>query len=189
MIFLKLFIEFFQVGLFAVGGGLATIPFLADLSKRTNWFSMAELNNMIAISESTPGAIGVNMSTYVGYEVCGVFGGMCATFGLVLPSIIVIIIISKILNKFRENKYVNFSFYGLRAASCALISAACFSIFKIAILDMDKFNETNVFLDLFHYKMVIYGAILAFFIFRYKKHPLFYIGISAIVGIVFQFSL
>ena len=106
MIYLRLFYEFAKTGLFAVGGGMATIPFLYAISEKTGWFTAADIGNMIAISESTPGAMGVNMSTYVGFSVKGVLGAVIATLGLVLPSIIVILIISRMLEKFKDSKLV-----------------------------------------------------------------------------------
>ena len=92
MIYLKLFCEFFKTGLFAVGGGLATLPFLSDMADRTGWFTQAQLADMLAVSESTPGPVGVNMATYVGFETAGVLGAVVATLGLVTPSVIVILI-------------------------------------------------------------------------------------------------
>ena len=108
-----LFIEFFKTGLFAIGGGLATLPFLYDLSDKYDWFDRGMLANMIAISESTPGPIGVNMSTYAGFNAEGVVGGIVATVALVMPSLIIIIIVAKFLGKFNDNKYkiYNFIFY------------------------------------------------------------------------------
>ena len=117
MIYLRLFLEFCKVGLFSVGGGLATIPFLTDLGERTGWFTSGQLADMIAISESTPGPMGVNMATYVGFTSGGPLGGVIATLGLVFPSVIIILIISKFLQKFRQSKVVDGVFYGLRAAS------------------------------------------------------------------------
>ena len=114
MMLLRLFWEFFKIGLFAVGGGMATIPFLYDLSDRTGWFTYTQLADMIAISESTPGPIGVNMSTYVGYEMAGIAGSIFTTLGFVAPSIIIIVIVSIFLQKFRDNRYVESAFYGLR---------------------------------------------------------------------------
>ena len=124
MTFWLLFYEFFKTGLFAVGGGMATIPFLYAISEKTGWFTAADIGNMIAISESTPGAIGVNMSTYVGFHVAGIPGALITTFGLVLPSILVIIAISKVLKKFKDSRLVQKIFYGLRPASTGLIIAA-----------------------------------------------------------------
>ncbi len=189
MIYLRLFWEFFKIGLFSIGGGAATIPFLEELSDKTGWFSKIDLANMIAVSESTPGAIGVNMSTFVGFSTAGILGGIIATIGLVSPSILVILIIAHFLKKFKDNKYINFCFYGLRAASTAIILSACYSIFEISILQLNKFQESNRIQDLFNYKALLFGVILAFFVFKFKKHPIFYILISAIIGIIFKFSL
>lgn len=198
MIFLRLLYEFFKVGLFAFGGGLATLPFLNQLAEKTGWFTTSDLANMLAVSESTPGAIGVNMSTYVGYMTVfnqtgnyflAFLGGCVATLGLVAPSIIVILIICKILDKFRDNKFVNYAFYGLRAASFGLICAACYSVFEIAIINIDSFKQTNNFFDLFNLKQLILLPILIFLVFKFKKHPILYIFIAAVIGIVFEFSI
>ena len=118
--YLQLFFEFFKAGLFAVGGGMATIPFLYDISDKTGWFTHAQLTDMIAISESTPGPIGVNMATYVGFTSAGIPGSVIATLGLITPSIIVILIIAGFYNAFKNNKYVQSAFYGLRPASTGL---------------------------------------------------------------------
>ena len=103
MVLVQLFLEFCRVGLFSVGGGLATIPFLTDLGERTGWFGAGDLANMIAISESTPGPMGVNMATYVGFHTAGVVGGVVATVGLVFPSVVIILIIAGFLEKFRQS--------------------------------------------------------------------------------------
>ena len=134
MMLLRLFWEFFKIGLFAVGGGMATIPFLYDLSDRTGWFTYTQLADMIAISESTPGPIGVNMSTYVGYEMAGIAGSIFTTLGFVAPSIIIIVIVSIFLQKFRDNRYVESAFYGLRPASSGLIASAALSVAIVALL-------------------------------------------------------
>ena len=128
MIYLRLFWEFFKTGLFAIGGGMATLPFLHDIGEATGWFTQAQLMNMLAVSESTPGPIGINMATYVGFTVAGVPGAVIATLGEVTPSIIVILIIAALLRNFRENRYVDRAFYGLRPASTGLIGAACVSV-------------------------------------------------------------
>ena len=125
MILLRLFFEFAKTGLFAVGGGLATLPFLQDMAERTGWFTHAQLADMLAVSESTPGPIGVNMATYVGFTVAGIPGAVIATIGEVTPSIIVILIVAAMLTKFRNSNYVENAFYGLRPASSGLIGAAC----------------------------------------------------------------
>ena len=207
MILLWLFLEFFKVGLCAFGGGLATIPFLEELSSSRGWFTLDQLADMIAIAESTPGAIGINMSTYVGYLVgygnfgdsvfMGFIGGIIATLGLIAPSIIIILIISQFLKKFRNAKVVNWAFYGLRAASFGLICNAAYSILKLSIINVDTFETIekenfwpslgNALINFFDYKCLILAVVMAFLIFKFKKHPILYIAIAAIIGIIFKF--
>ena len=103
MLYLKLFWEFFKAGLFAIGGGMATVPFLQEISRKTGWYTAGDLADMIAVSESTPGPIGVNMATYTGYTVGGPLGSVAATLGLVFPSLVVILIVAKILAAFRSD--------------------------------------------------------------------------------------
>ena len=124
MIFLQLFWEFFKTGLFAVGGGLATIPFLKDITLKYPWFTPQDLLDMIAVSESTPGPMGVNSATYAGFQAAGIPGALVATCSLVLPSVIVIILVSRALNRFKDSKLVQDGFYGLRPASAGLIFGA-----------------------------------------------------------------
>ena len=133
-LFLQLFTEFFKIGLFAIGGGMATIPFLAKLAIATGWFTETDLLNMIAISESTPGPIGVNSATAVGYHIAGFPGALDATLGLITPSVIIIIIVSQFLKKFGDSKYVKAVMYGLRAASAGLIAAAGLMVARVTLL-------------------------------------------------------
>lgn len=192
MIFLELFWNFFKVGLFAIGGGMATIPFLYDMSTATGWFTHNDLANMIAVSESTPGPIGVNMATYVGYltgmNVAGLptalLGSVTATIGLVFPSIVIILIVAMMLKSFRDNKYVNAAFYGLRPASTGLIAAAGLSV-----------AVTNLFPEAFSFAALNWkGLVLAVLLWlatnKVKKikglHPIVFILASAIIGIVFS---
>ena len=135
MIYLQLFYEFFKTGLFAVGGGLATLPFLYDMADRTGWFTRPQLADMLAVSESTPGPIGVNMATYVGFVTRGIPGAIISTLGLVTPSVIVILIIAAFLKAFRHNRYVEAAFYGLRPASTAMVAAAGLSVVAITLLN------------------------------------------------------
>ena len=190
MIYLQLFWEYFKAGLFAVGGGMATIPFLYDISDRTGWFSHADLANMIAVSESTPGPIGVNMATYVGFSMRGIPGALAATFGLVLPSVIIILIVAKILKKIKGNKTVDAAFYGLRPASTAMIASAGVAVMKIALFDLDLFGATRAVGDLFRWKAIVLAA-LVFIFSNYVKqtkklHPIVFILVSAVVGVVFK---
>lgn len=190
MILIRLFFEFFRAGLFAIGGGLATIPFLQDISLRTGWFTAGDLANMIAVSESTPGPMGVNMATYVGFQVAGVPGAVIATLGLICPSIIIILIISKFLQKFRQSRAVESVFYGLRPASTALISAAGISVVVIALLNTGAWDGTAASLvQVFNWKCIILALVLLVCtnIKKLKKlHPIVWILIAAVAGIVFQ---
>lgn len=185
MIFLQLFFEFFKVGLFSIGGGLATIPFLYDLASSSyGWFTAGDVADMIAISESTPGPIGVNMATYAGYQAAGIFGGIVATLGLVAPAIIIIFIVAKVLNAFKDNKYVQSAFYGLRPASVGLILAALFGVVKIALINIDA----KTAMGFFNIKAIILAVCLFVLQKIFKKiHPIALIGIAAVVGIVFKF--
>lgn len=184
MTLLKLFIEFFKTGLFAIGGGLATLPFLYKIADKYPWFTKGDISDMLAISESTPGPIGVNMATYTGFTTAGVVGSIIATFGLVLPSVIVIIFVSKALDKFSENKYVKNGFYGLRPAVCALIAAAGFEVFKTSVLKWDLFLQTKNILKLFGLKETLLFAALAFISKKFKTHPIVIILIAAVCGIL-----
>jgi len=186
ILWLRLFLEFFKTGLFAVGGGLATLPFLYDLSESTGWFTAQDIADLIAISESTPGALGVNMATYVGFHTAGVLGGIIATLGLVAPSIIIIILISKILNKFKESALVQKIFYGLRPASTALIAAAGLGVAKMTLLKLEVFNKTGSFLDLFNWKCIALAVVIYICLKKFKKHPIVYIAVSAVAGILLQ---
>ena len=185
MDYLVLFIEFFKAGLFAVGGGLATLPFLKAMVKTYDWFTGAELTNMIAISESTPGPIGVNMATYAGFQAGSVPGALIATIGLVTPSVIIIIIISKILNKFRENQMVKDAFYALRPASAGLIVGAMFDVFVVTMFDPDSWMvDMTAF---FNWPAIILFALACFGIWKWDKvHPIVFIAIGAVVGILLQ---
>ena len=184
--FLIMAFEFFKTGLFAVGGGLATIPFLFDIASRYNWLDAKMLPNMIAVSESTPGPIGVNMATYVGFSagsangiLMGVLGGIVTTFSLVLPSLIVIIIVSKIFEKFKKNKIVQDAFYGIRPSVTALILMAGVTVMKNAFLINGK---------ILNYKaLVLFVFLYAFRLIFKKLHPLVMILVAATIGVIFGF--
>ena len=187
MIYLSLFWEFLKIGLFAVGGGMATLPFLRELSVRTGWFSQDLITDMIAISESTPGPIGINMATYVGCNIAGLFGGFIATMGELLPSVIIVIIISKSLERFRNAKAVGDDFYGLRPAVTGLIAAAGISVAQVAMLQLELYKETNSLLNLMDWKKLLLFAVMFIGIRKLKWHPVVYIAISAVVGLIFAF--
>ena len=190
MIYIQLFYNFFITGLFSIGGGLATLPFLYDLSDKTGWFTHADLANMLAVSESTPGAIGINMSTYVGFEVASLPGGIIATLGLISPGIIIILVVAKILEKFRQNRYVQWGLYSLRAASIALIAAAGLSVIQISLIHYKLIGASGIAaLDIFEVKGIILAAAILFASHKWKKiHPVVWIAIAAAAGIIFRFA-
>lgn len=191
MIYLSLFWEFFKTGLFSVGGGMATLPFLYHMSETKGWFTAAQLADMVAISESTPGPIGVNMATFVGFTTGGIPGSVVATLGLVAPSVVIILIIARILEKFRSNKTVDAAFYGLRPCSIGLIAAAGLLVVKIALFNLDLYEQTHVLTDALNLKAILLTVILLVAtrcIKPLKKlHPIFFILASAVVGILFRF--
>ena len=191
MLYLRLFWEFFKTGLFAVGGGMATLPFLNDMAGKTGWFDAGQLADMIAVSESTPGPIGVNMATYVGFTTGGIPGAVIATLGLVTPEILIILIIARALKKFRENRYVDAAFYGLRPCSLGLIAAAGMLVIRIALFNVALFRESGLFLDLLRVKELLLAGVLLVLT-RWVKpvkklHPIAFILASALVGIAFSF--
>ncbi len=188
MLYLHLFAEFFKAGLFAVGGGLATLPFLYDISDRTGWFSHTELANMVAVSESTPGPIGVNMATYVGFETGGLLGALTASAGLIAPSVIVVLIIARFLRKFSENRYVKGAFYGLRPASVGLIAAAGVLVARLALTDQALFQESGELLKLFRWRSILLALLLYAAMKKWKLHPAAFLALSAAVGILFRFA-
>ena len=189
MIYLRLIYEFFKTGLFAVGGGLATIPFLRDMGASTGWFTDADLTTMIAVSESTPGPMGVNMATYVGFHIAGIPGAVLATLGLITPSIIVILIIAGFLARFRESRLVDSAFQGLRPASTALIAAAGLSVAKNVLLNLQ--GAETALATLFRWPALLLAAAV-FVCMRIKPlkklHPIVFIGVSAVLGAVFRFA-
>ena len=192
MTLLLLFFEFFKTGLFAVGGGMATLPFLYDmLGRHPDWFTASQLADMIAVSESTPGPIGVNMATYVGFETSGIPGALVATLGLVTPSVIVILIVARMLRAFRSNKTVDAVFYGLRPCSVGLIAAAGILVVRIAMFRFDAYAESGILTDLFNWKALALAAALLVLTRAVKAtkklHPVVFILASAAAGVLLSF--
>lgn len=192
MILLQLFYEFLKIGMFAVGGGMATLPFLYNLADKTGWFTQAQVADMLAVSESTPGPVGINMATYVGYTTAGLPGALAATIGVIIPGVALVILIRAVLDKMRSNRYVDGAFYGLRPASTALIAAAGLLVADVTLLHMDLFRQSGRVLDLIDLKSVLLAAVLLIFT-RWVKptkklHPIVFIAASAVVGIAFSFA-
>ncbi|MDD2415047.1 MAG: chromate transporter [Eubacteriaceae bacterium] len=192
MIYLRLYYEFFKTGLFAIGGGLATLPFLNNMADTTGWFTRGQLADMVAVSESTPGPMGVNMATYVGFTTANIPGAIIATLGLITPSIIIILIIAAFLRAFKNNQYVIAAFYGLRPASTALIAAAGIGVIEIALFNEQNTGNFVSFLQSANIKAIVLAIIIIMltrFIPQTKKwHPIIFIMISAVVGMIFHFA-
>ena len=186
MILIRLYWEFFKTGLFAVGGGLATLPFLQDISQRTGWFSLSDLTDMIAVSESTPGPIGVNMATFAGFRTAGLPGAVVASLGLITPSVIIILIVAGFLKKFKDSPYVAAVFSGLRPASTALIAAVCLSLLLSNFLDLSAWQGLNAgSMGIFKWKELLLGAACFLAIRHWKKlHPGFFLLAGAVAGIL-----
>ena len=191
MLLLKLFFEFAKVGLFTVGGGMASVPFLMAMSEKTGWFTQAQLLDMIAISESTPGPLGINMGTYVGFEVAGVPGAIIATLGITLPTAALAIIVGKFLFGFKDNKYVQGAFYGLRPASAGLIAAAGVSVAMLSLVNSAAL-EAKEWASVIDIKAIILAVILWLLTNKVKQtkklHAIVFIAISAVIGVIFGFA-
>lgn len=179
MLYLQLAFEFFKTGLFAIGGGLATLPFLREISTKYGWYTLSELSNMIAVGNATPGPIGINMATYAGYTTGGIFGGILSTFSIILPSFIVILIISTVLEKFRSSIYVEGAFKGLRPAVVAMIGMAFLQLAKESFLIPNSHN-----ISIKH--VVLFALMFAMTKIQKKNFTLLYIIAGAIIGIIFK---
>ena len=172
MIYFNLLYEFFKTGLFSFGGGYATLPFLYHISETYHWFSAKQLTDMIAVSSITPGPLGVNVATFAGFVTSGLLGALVATTAVVLPSYIIVILVSKLLDKFKENKHVQAAIYALKPAGCGLLASVAISIFKE--------NISNAWL------LVLFIALLVFS-FKQKRDPLLYLGLAALAGVILGF--
>lgn len=184
---LQLIVEFFKTGLFAVGGGLATLPFLYEISEKTGWYTEQDILNLLAVSESTPGAIGINMSTYVGFLTAGIPGAIIATLSLAAPCVIVIILVAQVLDKFKGSPVVDGIFKGLRPASIGLITAAFLGVAQESLLRLDHWRGLGSILNVVNWPAIALAAGLFALMRKWKKHPVVYIAIAAAVGIVFSF--
>ena len=197
-VILRLYWEFFKTGLFAVGGGMATLPFLKNIGESTGWYTYGDMMNMLAVSESTPGPIGINMATYVGFTVAGVPGALAATVGEVTPSILVILTVAAFLKSFRNNRYVDWAFYGLRPASTGLIGAACVGVFLEVLTGFrlagdGLMNRAALTGDrLLNWPHVLLAVLLLALTNAVPKvkdlHPAAFILFAAVVGVLFRFS-
>lgn len=187
MQYLLLFFEFFKTGLFSIGGGLATLPFLNSIAQRYDWFTVEELTDMIAVSESTPGSIGMNMATYAGFVTGGVMGGIVATIGLLLPSLVTILIIAKFMEGFSDKPAVKASFLGIRPAVCGMIGAACWQVAREALFTDGVVAALGLTLPMVSIPALILFVLIFIGTMKLKWHPAFFILIAAVVGIVLKF--
>ena len=185
MSLITLFSEFFKIGLFTIGGGLATLPLLQDAAMSNGWFSLEQLFHMVAVSQSTPGPIGINMATYVGFESAGIPGAVIATTGLVTPSIIIIVLVAKFFFHFNEAPLVRSAFQGLRPAVTGLIATAAFNVLTVAVIPWHIYRNSGVISDLIDpARLGIFAFILTTYL-VFKKHPALYIAGGAVLGILF----
>lgn len=183
MEYLRLYWIFFKVGLFAIGGGLAAIPLIQDEVVERGWITAAQFTDMIAVSESTPGPIGVNIATYVGFSQYGVLGSIVASIGIVTPSVIIIILVSKFIMGFRDNKYVDGMFNGVRPAVTGLILSAAYTVAMITLVDTTRYRVSGDILDLFNVEAIIMFVVFLYVSNKWKHHPIFYIVIAGILGV------
>ena len=171
MLYINLFIEFFKIGLFSFGGGYATIPFLYHISQVYNWFPPNDLEKMIAVASVTPGPVGINMATFSGLQTGGILGSLIATSAIVLPALFIVIIISKILRKFKENKIIKAAIYGLKPAACGLLAAVTINLIQSNLVSNYAIATFTVFI-IISYKI--------------KKDPIFYLVATGLIGLILK---
>lgn len=185
-LYFLLYFEFFKIGLFSLGGGYATLPFLYHMSEQYHWFSSVELTQMLAISSITPGPVGLNVATYAGFKTAGIIGSIIATSAIMMPSYFMVVAISKMLKKFRNNFFVESALYALRPATAAMIGAVSIRLFKDCVIRSMSFNSFSFakitsFLDI---KAIVLIICLFIFSFYYKKDPLIFLLIGSVAGII-----
>ena len=186
-VYFRICVEFAKISVFAIGGGLASLPFLYAISDKYGWYSHAVLANIIAVAESTPGPIGINMATYVGFTAAGIPGGVLATASYAFPSVIIGVIVAKFLEKFKASPHVEAAFYGIRPAVCGLIAAAGFKIMTISLVDLDVFQLTGSVLDMLKLPAIVMFAVMTVMNYKLKWHPVIYIAAAAVMGIILKF--
>ena len=179
---LYLIAEFFRIGLFAIGGGLATLPFLFEIADNSDWISREAIGNMLAVAQSAPGAIGANLASYVGFTYAGPAGGFAAALGLVFPSIIIITIVARMLQSFKENKVVQSLFTAFRPAAAGLLSAAGFSAIALSLWNA----AAPIWYEFIRWKETLLLALILFLVMKFKKHPILYIAAAGVAGVLLQ---
>ena len=196
-IYLILIFEFFKIGLFAAGGGLATLPFLSALADKYPWLTSEMISQMVALSESTPGPLGINMATYAGYmagyntfgsPLLGVTTAFTATASLVAPSFIVIMIVARMLDRFKNAHAVNDAFSTLRPAVAGLIAAAAWSVIGTTLFN---FSASSFGAAFRLPEIILFAALMVLTNLKplKKLHPLVFIAIAAAAGIVIGYTV
>ncbi len=181
----ELFWIFVYIGTFTIGGGLVALTLMQQELVGRGLISPERFFNMMAISESTPGPIGINMATYLGFELFGIPGALITTFGTVLPSLIVIIIIARWFDRFREQKPVRAAFYGLRAGTTGMIAVAAWHVIRIALLRLPQWRISGKWQDMASWPAVGLFAVLLVLSRFLRWHPVFFVAIGAVFGIFF----
>lgn len=175
ILYFHLFKEFAKIGIFSFGGGYATLPFLLDISQRYHWYSAQDLTQMVAVASITPGPVGINVATYAGLKVGGISTAFFATASEVLPALFIVIFISKLLKKYRENFYVKTALEILKPTSCALLSVVAINLMKETLFtsNPNQVSSIALFLGLLWVSLAK------------KKDVIWYIVVSALIGIIF----
>lgn len=186
MIYLTLFLTFFKIGLFTIGGGYAMLPLIQEEVADHGWLAQEQLINFVAVSESTPGPFAINIATYVGNQMGGIFGGVCATLGVVLPSFIVILIVAQIFDKFQKSKIMQGCMAGLKPAVIGLIGSAMLSMAQ-TVFFINGVSFSVLKTPAFYVSLVLF-AVMSVLALK-KVHPIIIICISAVVGIIAGFAL
>jgi chromate transporter len=185
-----LYLEYFKIGIFAVGGGLATLPFLFLMAndrfsfiQQTGWLSTEQVSNFLAIAQCSPGAVGVNIAAQTGFQYGGISGGIFAVLGLISPAIIVITIVSKALQSIKDNKIAVAVFAGLRPAATGLLCAAGWGVWRLALHN----NAAVIWHELVRWREMVLCVVLFLLIAKLKCHPIIYIALGAIAGVLLKF--
>lgn len=184
MSLLELFTTFFYIGLFTIGGGQVAITLMQQIFFENNLITPDRFYNMVAIAESTPGPVGINMATYIGCEFYGFWGGCITTLGTVLPSLIIIMVIASFFSKIQEKNLVKAAFNGLRPSVTGLVGVAAWQIFKTALLHFDQYEQTGLWYTLFDLKTLTMYVLFVVLFFKTKLHPVLFVGVGAVLGII-----
>ena len=185
MTILQLFVSFFLIGLFTFGGGLAALPLIQQQVVSHQWVTVSDFFNMVAVSQSVPGAIAFNLSTFIGFRASGVLGAIISTIAIALPSLLFTVVIARYFPTFKNNKFVSCAFYGLRAAVIGLIATATFNILLVTIININLFKQTSNLLNLIDIKALALFGVVFFLFEKFKLHPIIYIMLGAAAGILF----